>query len=63
MLPTTHVKWLWEAKRTSILSRNDVANNLSNNVQLKGFIIETDGFVGEFMAEKVVMQMLKSKFQ
>ena len=42
LLPTTHVKWLWEYKR-----------GMKN--QLKGFIIETEGYMNEFVAEKVVL--------
>lgn len=40
LLPTTHVKWLWENKR----------NRSVDNNKLKGFIIETEGHMYEFNA-------------
>lgn len=52
LLPTTHVKWLWENKRNRVLENN----------KLKGFIIETEGHMYEFIAERVVLQMLKENF-
>ena len=44
------MKWLWEYKR-----------GITN--QLKGFIIETEGYMNEFIAEKVVLETLKIKFK
>jgi hypothetical protein len=49
LLPTTHVKWLWEIKDRKTI--------------LKGFIIETEGYLNEFIAEKVVLEMLKARFK
>ena len=31
--------------------------------KLKGFIIETEGYLNEFIAEKIVLEMLKSRFK
>lgn len=45
LLPTTHVKWLWENKKSKTVEQN----------KLKGFIIETEGHMYEFNAEKVVL--------
>lgn len=50
LLPTTHVKWLWEHKKGC-------------NSVLKGFIIETEGYMNEFIAERIVLETLKCKFK
>ena len=46
--PTTHVKWLWETK--------------AGRRAIKGFVIETENYVNEFVAEPIVLDMLKSIF-
>lgn len=53
LLPTTHVKWLWENKRNRTVEKN----------RLKGFIIETEGHMYEFNAEKIVLDELKENFK
>ena len=42
LLPTTHVKWLWE-------------HHKGKTSLLKGFIIETEGYMNEFIAERIVL--------
>ena len=53
LLPTTHVKWLWENKKNRTVEHN----------RLKGFIIETEGHMHEFNGEKIVLDELKEIFK
>lgn len=50
LLPTTHVKWLWEHKK-------------GGASVLRGFIIETEGYMNEFVASSIVLETLKLKFK
>ena len=53
LLPTTHVKWLWENKKNKTVENN----------RLKGFVIETEVGMFQFDAEKIVLDELKSIFK